>query len=988
MAINKVAYGDQTLLDLTEDTVTADKVLEGETFHDKSGVLRSGNLVIPVQDVEVNGESVVNAEGIAEVVVPVSGDVSTIDSFESYTGGKVKSLQMELSPIQDLHGYPEPWVGGSRKNKLPLPTAETKNGITLTRNADGSVTLTGTSTNIAYFDFFAGNFDTETYAGYIFRANSANSSWGPDTIEFRISTSSRVSLQSFFGNNNYAINNNGSGLYFAIRISANYSIPSGGVTIYPMLRNSTETAYFEPYSNICPISAHTQAKLEQRGKNLSASQINNTDLCHVEGSKTYTLSYKGAYLFNLDIKYDGDTSYSRIVGGADVPYTFTPSRSGIINLNCFNNNISDIQVELGSSATDYEPYQGKDYIINLGGTYYWLRGDVVSGKWYVVGQSIEYDGSSDEEWYKISGENRYYTPKPTDVSNHLEGTISNNFKFYGNQAAGVPDGQFYIGASNLGVRLDSITAVADWKTFLSNNPMMIIYPLATPIPIDLDPQLIEAFLGENNFSAPLEQQEIIEIIARNIAEFNEVIDDENISDEFTYSSEKIEDRLDEYVDKDAVEEKSATDEFSTYNGGLLSECKVALSPNQDLHGYDHPWVGGAGKNLINKDGVDTDNGYKHKYYITQFGTESPANGNWDILEYVKVEPSTTYTISGHTPLPSNGFAEYDENKQLVNAFALASAPFTFTTTANTHYIRANRQYTTDDNIQFEKGSTATAYEPYENICPISGHTQAKIGDDGKNRFNPSTCVLNKYIDDDGTIGNANGFMYSQPICVKDGSYKFSGSYSGSGSYSVRILGYDKDDNFVSLLGRQGGSASQRVINVDATVTSGIKFVRLSLPQAIDKPQLELGSTATPYEPYNGYQLTVNLGNTYYSGTLDVVSGVFVPNTAGVEYDGSNDENWGLSAFYSNTVIILRPADCAGNDDAISEQYKGLSNASDLSTEEGFFIGSNINIRDDKNAIDVATWKAYLANNPVKVVYPLANPTPIQLSMRLKRLLRR
>lgn len=60
MAINKVAYGDQTLLDLTEDTVTADKVLEGETFHDKSGVLRYGNLVIPVQDVEVNGESVVD----------------------------------------------------------------------------------------------------------------------------------------------------------------------------------------------------------------------------------------------------------------------------------------------------------------------------------------------------------------------------------------------------------------------------------------------------------------------------------------------------------------------------------------------------------------------------------------------------------------------------------------------------------------------------------------------------------------------------------------------------------------------------------------------------------------------------------------------------------------------------------------------------------------------------------------------------------------
>lgn len=37
MSINKVVYGGKTLIDLTGDTVTADKVLEGFTTHDKSG---------------------------------------------------------------------------------------------------------------------------------------------------------------------------------------------------------------------------------------------------------------------------------------------------------------------------------------------------------------------------------------------------------------------------------------------------------------------------------------------------------------------------------------------------------------------------------------------------------------------------------------------------------------------------------------------------------------------------------------------------------------------------------------------------------------------------------------------------------------------------------------------------------------------------------------------------------------------------------------
>ena len=43
MAINKVVYGDQTLVDLTSDTATAEDVAQGKTFHDASGQLRTGS---------------------------------------------------------------------------------------------------------------------------------------------------------------------------------------------------------------------------------------------------------------------------------------------------------------------------------------------------------------------------------------------------------------------------------------------------------------------------------------------------------------------------------------------------------------------------------------------------------------------------------------------------------------------------------------------------------------------------------------------------------------------------------------------------------------------------------------------------------------------------------------------------------------------------------------------------------------------------------
>lgn len=41
--VSKVVFGDQTLIDLTGDTITADKVLTTYTFHDKSGAQQTGS---------------------------------------------------------------------------------------------------------------------------------------------------------------------------------------------------------------------------------------------------------------------------------------------------------------------------------------------------------------------------------------------------------------------------------------------------------------------------------------------------------------------------------------------------------------------------------------------------------------------------------------------------------------------------------------------------------------------------------------------------------------------------------------------------------------------------------------------------------------------------------------------------------------------------------------------------------------------------------
>ena len=54
MGINKVVYGGKTLIDLTGDTVTADKLLEGVTAHGKDGEVVTGACTFDVDSNDAN----------------------------------------------------------------------------------------------------------------------------------------------------------------------------------------------------------------------------------------------------------------------------------------------------------------------------------------------------------------------------------------------------------------------------------------------------------------------------------------------------------------------------------------------------------------------------------------------------------------------------------------------------------------------------------------------------------------------------------------------------------------------------------------------------------------------------------------------------------------------------------------------------------------------------------------------------------------------
>jgi len=203
----------------------------------------------------------------------------------------------------------------------------------------------------------------------------------------------------------------------------------------------------------------------------------------------------------------------------------------------------------------------------------------------------------------------------------------------------------------------------------------------------------------------------------------------------------------------------------------LEECKVTLEPQQDLHGYDHPWAGGSGKNLFNKDAtVWTDGAYLKKDGSVVY------NNLWKITDYISVNGNvfTLSNVGGSSP----AICLYDSNKNYITGKAYSTSGtdvltnVTVSTTSTVAYVRASIYSVPEHTatIQLEAGSAATEYEPYSNICPISGWDECNVtvADDVDN---PTTS--NVYTIQLGST------CYGGELDVKSGVLKVTDGYIAS-----------------------------------------------------------------------------------------------------------------------------------------------------------------------------------------------------------------
>ncbi|MGN8964159.1 hypothetical protein [Bariatricus sp. HCP28S3_D3] len=128
MAVNKVVYGGKVLIDLTGDTVTADKILSGFTTHDKSGASIEGTCDF---DVNSGDATVAVAEMLTGKTAYARGTklTGTMPNNGAVTG--------EISTKDGVYTVPQGYHDGSGTVKITkteqdkLIPANIRDGVTI-----------------------------------------------------------------------------------------------------------------------------------------------------------------------------------------------------------------------------------------------------------------------------------------------------------------------------------------------------------------------------------------------------------------------------------------------------------------------------------------------------------------------------------------------------------------------------------------------------------------------------------------------------------------------------------------------------------------------------------------------------------------------------------------------------------------------------------------------------------------------------------------
>lgn len=444
-------------------------------------------------------------------------------------------------------------VGNNQVSNVNNAGTTQVNGVTFTKNGDGTCTVNGTASSVAWYRLgsdFTVPAGTYTISDGTVSNNQSHFSDDNLTAGYNYSEKRTVTYDSEH--------------IFKPYIRINVGSVLNNVTFKPMLNIGSEALPFEPYTGgkpspspeypqeIVSVGGSGSIGVEITGKNLINADEYYSQFKQSDGTykaktvtlndirislsefvgKEITISVKltvGAnvssvflmYISSEQKKINGSAIKSGLTGKSIL--TITPVSNTdyfIISFGSGNNDVtfSELQLELSSVATSYEPYKQPQSIQiatqtglpaiqvpsgTSGITYTDANGqawiadeiDFSKGKYIQRVWKAEFDGSEDEKWLK--GDANY-------ISNECLPVVMNSRKGFCNQ--------YIVGNNIRGIKIGDGTkalivfddfsdenALSNFKAHLASNPLSVMTYLDTPIETDLTEAQIQAYKSLTTF---------------------------------------------------------------------------------------------------------------------------------------------------------------------------------------------------------------------------------------------------------------------------------------------------------------------------------------------------------------------------------------------------------------------------------------------------------------------------------------------------------
>lgn len=189
-----------------------------------------------------------------------------------------------------------------------------------------------------------------------------------------------------------------------------------------------------------------------------------------------------------------------------------------------------------------------------------------------------------------------------------------------------------------------------------------------------------------------------------------------------------------------VPQASASGQKATFDDGgkdcPVTALNVEINPSQYLNGFDAPWVGGSRKNQF-RTTMNSGSSWGGMRYVVDSVGRVIFNGKDTLADInmqvgtVSLTAGTNYTASG---LPNNNIALELRlgSSTLVTQIAPSGTTFTAPATGDyTMWVVISRgtqltNYQIKPMVCLASATDPTVYEPWANICPISGRSSATI----------------------------------------------------------------------------------------------------------------------------------------------------------------------------------------------------------------------------------------------------------------------